>query len=116
MEKSNMQLNALIHELKKVSTLENVGLWKALAADLERPSRQRRAVNLSRISRVANENEIVIVPGKVLASGELTQKVTIAAFKFSKQAMDKITKKGKAITIMDLLRENPRGKNARIIG
>jgi large subunit ribosomal protein L18e len=116
MEKSDRQLNELISELKKASTKENVGIWKAVAMNLEKPTRQRRAVNLSSINRVANDNETIIVPGKVLASGELSRKVTVAAFKFSGQAKEKIVKSGKAMTIMELLKQNPKGKNTRIMG
>ena len=116
MEKSNIQLNSLISELKKTSMKENVGIWKAVALDLEKPTRQRGEVNLSKISRVANDNETVVVPGKVLASGELTRKVTIAAFKFSRKAVEKIVKNGRAISIMQLLKDNPKGKNTRIMG
>jgi|SRR3989344_5109054 len=116
MEKTDIQLQTLIQELKKASSKEKVGIWKAVALDLEKPTRQRRAVNLSRISRLANENETIIVPGKVLSSGELDRKITVAAFKFSKEAVSKITRSGKVMSIMDLLRENPKGKNIRIIG
>ena len=63
-----------------------------------------------------SDKEIALVPGKVLSDGELTKKMTIAAFQFSKEAMNKINKKGKAITIKELIKENPKGKNVRIIG
>lgn len=116
MKKTNMHLQALIDELKKTSSKENVGIWKAIALDLERPTRQRRIVNLSRISRAANDNETVVVPGKVLGAGELSRKITVAAFTFSKQAVEKIAKNGKAISILELLKKNPKGQNTRIIG
>ena len=116
MKKTNVNLESLVHELKKASSKENVGIWKAVAIDLEKPTRQSRVVNLSRINRAVNDNETIVIPGKVLAGGELQRKVTIAAFKFSKQAIDKITKTGKAISIMELLRQNPKGQNVRIIG
>ncbi len=116
MQKTNIQLEALIQELKKVSSKENVNIWKAIALDLQKPTRQRGVVNLSKISLTANDNETIVVPGKVLATGELNRKVTVAAFKFSKEAEKKISKSGKAITIMELLKENPKGKNTRIMG
>ncbi len=116
MEKTNVQLQTLIAELKKVSVKEKADIWRAVALDLERPTRHQRAVNISKISRNANENETILVPGKVLASGEISNKITVAAFKFSKQAADKINKNGKIITIQELLKQNPKGKNIRIIG
>lgn len=114
---TNTQLVELIGALKEKSFSDKSALWGRLADDLEKPSRQRREVNLSRISRYAKDNELIVVPGKVLAAGDLNCKLTIAAWKFSKQALDKIVKaNSKAITISDLIRESPKNKKIKIIG
>ncbi|MBW2983641.1 50S ribosomal protein L18e [Candidatus Woesearchaeota archaeon] len=114
---TNPSLLGLISELKKQSIEKKIPLWKRIATDLERPTRDRRIVNLSRIDRYAKENETVVVPGKVLAGGDLNQKLTIAAFKFSGAAKDKIQKSGsKIVQISELLKEDPKGKKIRIIG
>jgi len=85
--------------------------------DLERPTRNRRVVNLSRISRYTKENEIIIVPGKVLGSGMLNHKLTISAYQFSDQAKDKIERSGAEIVpLLDLSKEKPNGKKIRVIG
>lgn len=114
---TNLELRSLIEELKKKHYSDNRPIWKRIAKDLERPTRNRRAVNLSRINRYTKENETVIVPGKVLASGDLNHSLVIAAWRFSGQAIDKIKKaNARAISIYDLVKENPEGKNVRIIG
>ncbi len=114
---TNPNLLGLISELKKQSIEQKVPLWKRIAVDLERPTRNRRIVNLSRINRYAKENETIIIPGKVLAGGDLNQKLTIAAFKFSDSAKNKIEKSGsKIIQISELLKESPKGKKIRILG
>ena len=88
-----------------------------VATDLEKPTRNRRAVNLSRINLHARNDEIVVVPGKVLSSGEIKQGLTIAAYQFSKGALEKIQQaKSQAITLNELIRKNPKGKRMRIIG
>jgi len=113
----NLQLQSLIVELKKASIEKDVKLWKRIASELEGPTDSRRAVNLSRIDKYARSNEIVVVPGKVLSMGNLSKKITIAAYTFSKPAKEKITSSGgKAITIYDLLKDNPKGSKVRIIG
>lgn len=84
--------------------------------DLEKPSRNRRAVNLFKIEKYAKENETIIVPGKVLGTGELTKKVTVVAFNFSDSAFKKIKEKGSVVSIEELLKSNPKGKKVRIIG
>ncbi|MEW6070567.1 MAG: 50S ribosomal protein L18e [Candidatus Thermoplasmatota archaeon] len=115
--KTNPQLIELIKTLKKASIERNVKIWKALAKHLESAGKNWCEVNLSRISRYAKENETLVVPGKVLASGTLSKKITIAAFSFSKNAAQKIiTNKGKILSIQELLAHNPTGSNVRIIG
>ena len=114
---SNPILQNLIHELKKRSTEQSINLWKRVAIDLEKPTRQRRVVNLSSISRHTKENEIIVVPGKVLGAGDLEHKLTISAFQFSDGAKEKIEKAGaKIVPLLDLSRENPSGKGIKIIG
>ena len=113
---TNPLLQDLINELKKKSIEHEVQIWKRIAIDLEKPTRQRRIVNLHKINKYTQEKDIVIVPGKVLAGGELDHNVVIAAFGFSNAALEKINKIGKAISINDLIKENPKGKGIRIIG
>ncbi len=113
---TNPELISLIQELKQLSYKQKAKIWKTIAKELERSTRQRRIVNLDRINRVCKNNDNIIVPGKVLASGILDKKVTIAAFNFSDQALNKIKEKGKAITIQELIKNNPKGSKLRIIG
>lgn len=114
---TNLQLQQLIRELKKKSIEDKVGLWKRIAVDLEKPTRQRRIVNISRINRFCNDNETIVVPGKVLSEGELSKKVNIAAFSFSESAKDKIEKaSAQLMTIQELMKKNPKTSEVRIIG
>jgi large subunit ribosomal protein L18e len=114
---TNINLKSLIGELRKKAYAEDIPLFERIAKDLEKPTRQKREVNLSKISRYAKKGELVVVPGKVLASGELNQSVTIAAWKFSQPALDKITKaNAKAITINELIKNGVKGTSVRIIG
>jgi large subunit ribosomal protein L18e len=115
--KTNIQLQGLVRELKKQSNKEKSPFWKRIAKDLEKPTRQRRIVNLSRINKYSKENEMVIVPGKVLGTGELDHKVTIAAFNFSSQAVEKLKKNNcELYSIYDFMKKNPQGKKTRILG
>jgi large subunit ribosomal protein L18e len=114
---SNVHMQALIASLAKESTTQKAGLWSRLAEDLALPTRKRRVVNLSRISRYTKANETVVVPGKVLGSGMLEHSVVVAAYSFSDGARERIEQaKGKCITIQELMKQNPKGKDIRIIG
>jgi large subunit ribosomal protein L18e len=106
--KTNPLLVQVIDELRK----QPAPIWRDVARRLIRPC----AVNLSRINRYAKAGECVVIPGKVLSSGKLEKKITIGAFSFSKRAEEEIEKSGsKAITLLDLVRKNPKGKNIRIM-
>jgi len=103
--------------LKKGACVNSRPLWKRIAEDLEKSTRNRRLVNLSSLKRFTKENETVVVPGKVLGSGEINHKLTVAAFAFSQNAKVQIEKaNGKCITIKDLLKQNPQGKDVKIVG
>ena len=110
---TNPTLQGLIRELKKTSTKEKAPIWKRIASDLEKPARQRREVNLTRIDKHTKAKEQVVVPGKVLGTGELKHEVTVAAWQFSEGAKKKLKQ---SMTIQELLKKNPKGKDVRIIG
>ncbi len=114
---TNEQLNGLLVELNARGHSGSSPLLLRLERDLRRSARQRRIVNLSRINRYTKDGETVVVPGKVLASGELDHAVTIAAWKFSQQALDKIQKsKSRAMLISELVDGEIKGKRVRILG
>ncbi len=114
---TNPEVVKLIRYLKKQSSEKSAEIWLRVAECLAKPSRQRIAVNLSKINRYTDENSTVVVPGKVLASGALDHIVTVAAFSISEKAKEKLSAaKAKYLTISELIEQNPKGSNVKIIG
>ena len=114
---TNLHLRSLIANLRKKAIQDSSPLWKRLASDLERPTRNRRIVNLSRINRFTKDNDTIVVPGKVLGSGIINHKVTVAAFAFSDGALEKLKKQNCSImSISELMQKNPKTSEIRIIG
>ncbi|MBI2151289.1 50S ribosomal protein L18e [Candidatus Woesearchaeota archaeon] len=112
---TNYQLQLLIAELEEKAQESN--LWKRVVQELKKPTRQRREVNLYKISKNALDGETMLVLGKVLSLGDVNKKVDVAAMSFSAEAKRKITaNKGKAYTIKELFEQNPEGKKVRILG
>jgi large subunit ribosomal protein L18e len=108
----NTQRISLVNEARK----QQSPFWQRIADELERSSRSRREVNLSRIARASREGETVVVPGKVLGSGEMPHKATVVAFNFSSSALRKLKEaKCESIDLADFLKKNPEG-SGRIIG
>jgi len=117
MNKTNPVLINLIHELKKQSIEKEAPIWKDIALRLEKSSQNWSEVNLNRISKYVHEKETALIPGKVLSTGTLTKKVSIAAWSFSDKAVEKIKKAGgTTMSIEDLMKKNPNGKDIRIMG
>jgi len=115
--KTNPMLISLIHELKKQANEQEAPIWKDIATRLGKPLRNWPVVNLDRISKYTNEKETALIPGKVLSDGNLTKKVSIAAWQFSDKTVEKIKKAGgKTMTIEEVLKNNPKGKDIRILG
>ncbi len=113
---TNPQLIELIGLLKKESREQQAGIWLDVADHLAKPRSQRIAVNLSKLNRHTKKADVVVVPGKILASGSIDHAVTVAAFDVSDKAKAKLNAvKAKYITILELMEKNPKGSNVRII-
>jgi len=115
--KTNPGLRILITDLKKMSWENEAPIWRDIAKRLEKPTKHRAAVNLSRIERNTKEGDIVLVPGKLLAAGDLSKKVTVAAYGFSQAAVEKVAAMGgECISIPALAEKHPNGTNVKILG
>jgi large subunit ribosomal protein L18e len=107
---------ALINALQKTSTKHNAGIWKRVAELIARPARKRATVNIGKIGRHTSAGDIIVVPGKVLGSGSLSHKVTVAALNASTSARTVIIGAGGSlISIDELLTKVPKGKGVTII-
>ncbi len=101
--------------LKKAGRENQARVWLAVADKISSP-RRRVEVNLGKIERLASEGDFVVVPGKVLAFGDLTKSITVAALKFSVSARKKIERVGgRAISLVEAVGENPKGTGVRIV-
>ncbi len=113
--KTNPRLVKLIDLLLEEGAKNESNLWKVVAERLASPTRRWAEVSLSKIERYARENEVIVVPGKVLG-GNLTKAVKVAAFNFSESAKEKIIATGgQWMRIEDLVKVNPKGSGVRIL-
>jgi large subunit ribosomal protein L18e len=113
---SDPSTRALINALRRTSIKHNVRIWKRVAEMIARPARQRPAVNIGKIERYTNAGDIVVVPGKLLGSGIITHKVTVAALNASSTARSAIVDAGGSVMSIDeLLTQVPKGRGVTII-
>ncbi|WEU39702.1 MAG: 50S ribosomal protein L18e [Candidatus Odinarchaeum yellowstonii] len=109
---TDKNIQDLIIKLKK----KKAKVWLAVAEQLSKPRRLRPEVNLDKINRVAHDNDIIAVAGKILGRGELTKKVTLTAVNISQSALTKLSKSGSTyISLPDYIERNPDGKGVLLI-
>ncbi|PCN51134.1 50S ribosomal protein L18e [Candidatus Geothermarchaeota archaeon ex4572_27] len=110
------EIERLCRWLRKKARENDAPIWRRVAELLNRPRRKRIAVNISRINRHTEEGDWVVVPGKVLGSGEMDHKINIAAFKFSEKAYRKLVESGsRVMSIQQLVEEKPTGSGVKIV-
>jgi large subunit ribosomal protein L18e len=108
--KNNSELVKTIIETKKQKK------WEEVAGVLSGPRVNKLGVNLDRINKEAKEGDLIVVPGKVLAEGDISKKIKVVAFGFSEKAKEKILKaKGEVLTILEEIKKNPDAKGIKII-
>src|SRR2546425_7457148 len=115
--KTNPQLQRVVRELREVSREAGSAIWRDVADRLERSRKNWSEVNLSRLGRYATKGDQVVVPGVVLATGEISMAITVAAFRASGAARKKIEAAGgKAVSLLELAVQNPKGSGIRLMG
>ncbi|MFT4312924.1 MAG: 50S ribosomal protein L18e [Candidatus Woesearchaeota archaeon] len=113
----NEYLQSIIRDLEILSKKQKVAIWKRIAQELQKPTRSRRTVNVSKLAQYAKDGETMIVPGKVLGVGETDKAIRVVAYEFSQTAKEKIlAQKGTCKTIVEEMKKNPKGNKLRIIG
>lgn len=107
----DVNLKEIIIALEKASKRSKKKYFKAIAKALDVPSRKNIVVNLSKLDKIAakRENGVYVVCGKLLGGGNITKKVDVYAFKYSKLAAKKLEDAGMKIkTMRDLIKDTPR--------
>ncbi len=115
--KGNPELLRAIRELRVAARSHDAPLWASVADGLERARHPSRPVSIGHLDRIAAPEETVVVPGKVLADGSLSKRLTVAAFSYSTEARAKIQAAGgTTLSLHDLLKAKPDGAGVRLVG
>ena len=115
--KTNQMLVEMIGQLQAQSRETGSALWRDVAARLSKSRSQWAQPNLSRLSRYAPEGATVLVPGKLLGSGDVTGSPTVAAYSISSGARAKIEQAGgEVMSLEQLMKANPNGEGVFILG
>lgn len=107
--KENPQKSETVNTLRKTNPF-----WANVASILVRPRRQNITISLQKLDKKTKDGEVIVVPGKVLATGELTKKITIGAFSFSGSVKAK-AKNAKMLSLEQMAETYKTGTGVRII-
>ena len=114
---TNQVVIQMVKLLKQSSIKNDAPIWSKLAKLALKTSSARRVVNLTKINDVTKENDVIVVPGKVLGTGNVLHKVTLSSFSISNSAAKKIIESGgKIISFSEMIEKFPTGKGVNIIG
>jgi len=120
--KSNTLIEKQLRKKKSKELVETIieakknEKWKEVAEILTNSTRKRVNLNLDKINKESKENEILVVPGKVLSVGEVNKKFVIAALNFSEKAKEKLLKANcQVLTILDEIKKNKEAKGVTIL-
>ena len=89
----------MVKDLKQASKKNEAPIWSKLADLALKSSSSKRTVNLTRINKITKENDILFVPGKILGTGNISQKITLSYFSIYRTEENRIIESGKNINI-----------------
>jgi len=99
-----------------VLAAKKLAAWNGIGKMVSGSTRRYSSVNLSDIDKQTSAGDTVIIPGKVLGSGQLSKKVRICALGFSDSAREKLGKhKGEIVTILEEIHKNPKAEGLKVI-
>lgn len=114
---TNQVVLQMAKELKQASSKNDAAIWSKLAKLALKTTVSRRVVNLKKINEVTKENAVIVVPGKVLWTGNVSHKITLSSFSISNSAAKKIIESGGTIiSFSEMIKKFPTGKGVNIIG
>ena len=76
---TNQIVIQMVKTLRGASKKNNAPIWERLADQALKPTRAKRTINLGQLDKFVADNDVVIVPGKILGTGSLSHKITICS-------------------------------------
>lgn len=90
--------------------------WNKIAQLISGSKKKYSSVNLKEIDKKSKEGDTIVVPGKVLASGNLSKKIRICAMNFSESAKEKLKdSKTEGVMIIEEIKKNPNAEEVKIL-
>ncbi len=113
----NPVIDSTLLMLKRASKSSGASIWLDAARFLSRSASGTPYVNVGKISRLTGQSDVVLVPGKVLGGGVVSQRVIVGAYSFTESAVEKIRAAGgEALALPKFIERYPSGAGVKLIG
>ena|SRR3989338_5423004 len=90
--------------------------WSAFAQRLSASTRKHAVINLTQIDKVATLGDTIVVPGRVLGSGDVTKRIRVCALGFSASAVAKLKKnKSEVVSLIEEIQKNPKAEGVKVL-
>jgi len=90
--------------------------WHKVTELLAGPTKLHSKINLFQIDKHSEAGDTILIPGKVLAHGELTKKIKIVALSISESANEKLKEsKSEFTTIFEEINKNKKFEGVKIL-
>ncbi len=114
--KTDLNLRETVDHLNKVSRENQTPLWRDIAERLAGSRKNYASINIGKISKLAEDGDTVIVPGKVLGGGYVEKKIRVSALSISEKALKKMAEAGGEFIPLDVMADKePKGTNLKIM-
>jgi len=92
-------------------------IWMDMLKRLKSHKSQMSKVNISKVSNLTQEGDVILIPGKVLGGGLIDHRIHIGAFAFSGVAVEKIRRAdGEPLSIQAFIQKYINHKGLIILG
>jgi len=90
--------------------------WEKIIKKVSGSRRKRLELNLDEIDNQTKDNDLVIIPGRVLGKGNIKKKIKISAMKYTESAKEKLKEsKIEFNLIEEEIKSNPEGKGIKVL-
>lgn len=114
---TNQLVQNMVRELKKAAAKNKAPIWSKMAELAQKPAIAKRIVNVKKLNQLTSDGDVVMVPGKVLGTGNISHKITLCSFSISASAAKKIISAGgKIVNHSEMTSKFPTGRGVKVIG
>lgn len=107
----------MARDLKRLSGTHAAPIWKRVSEFALKTTRSKRIINVNGIEKLTKDGDVVVFPGKVLGTGDITHDISLFCFDISKTAASKVKSAGgRILDYKTLIDERPKGTGVVLLG